>query len=41
MVQELWSLQVGGAAGTQFWTDRGTWTSLDFKAISKGNLQEL
>jgi hypothetical protein len=30
-----------GAARTQFWTDQATWTSLDFKAIYNGNLEEL
>jgi hypothetical protein len=30
--------KLGGSAGTQFWTDQVIWTSLEFKATSKGNL---
>jgi hypothetical protein len=30
----------GGAAENQFWTDQVIWTSSDFKATFKGNLEE-
>jgi hypothetical protein len=33
--------KLGGAAGKQFWADQAIWTCLDFKATSKGNLEEL
>jgi hypothetical protein len=35
------TVNFGSAAGTQFWTYQAIWTSLDFNATSKGNLEEL
>jgi hypothetical protein len=33
--------KLGSAARNQFWTDQAIWTNLDFKSISKGNLEQL
>jgi hypothetical protein len=38
-VQELWSLQFGGAAKTQFWTDRRAPSNLNFGSDAKWNLR--